>query len=187
MNTRTRDKYQQLVSTVKSPPAAPTAVAHPCDEGSPSGAIGAAKMNIIVPILPGPRHKIFAAAQAANLDAAHTRLSTRSTATMQQRKPLRFFAGDHAEMLMKGSLSIEALPGAVVGHETETVFAIRQPAEQIAPGIEGRAQTPAGTVSTAAIDCVSGVRSLVVEREHPVPQRLPFHAADLGCIRARHV
>jgi phosphate acetyltransferase len=67
MNARTRDKYQKLVSTVKALPATPTAVAHPCDEASLSGAIDAAKMSIIVPILVGPRHKILTAAKAANL------------------------------------------------------------------------------------------------------------------------
>jgi phosphate acetyltransferase len=91
MNNKTRDKYQQLVSTVKSPPATSTAEARPCDEGSLSGAIDVAKMNIIVSILPGPRHKIFAAAQAANLDAAHTRLSTRSTATIAAEKAVALF------------------------------------------------------------------------------------------------
>ena len=65
MTVRTRDKYP----TVKALPATLTAVAHPCDEASLSGAIDAAKMNIIVPILVGPRHKILTAAKAANLSA----------------------------------------------------------------------------------------------------------------------
>jgi phosphate acetyltransferase len=67
MNARTRDKHQQLVSTVKSLPAMPTAVAHPCDEASLPGAIEAAKMNIIIRNLVGSRHKILAAAKAGLL------------------------------------------------------------------------------------------------------------------------
>ena len=93
-------------------------------------------MNIIVPILLGPQHKILAAAQAANLDAAHTRLSTRSTATMQQRKPLRFFAGGRAEMLMKGSSSIEALLGAVAGPFPPYVRRLRRSPQELKAGLK---------------------------------------------------
>src|SRR6516225_4141968 len=111
MNARTRDKYQKLVSTVKALPATPTAVAHPCDEASLSGAIDAAKMKIIVPILVGPRHKILTAAKAANLDVAPYEIVDAEHSHDAADKAVALVREGRAEMLMKGSLS--ALPRAI--------------------------------------------------------------------------
>jgi phosphate acetyltransferase len=118
MNARTRDKYQQLVSTVQSLPATPTTVAHPCDEASLSGAIDAAKMNIIVPILVGPRHKILAAAKAANLDIAPYEIVDAEHSHDAAAKAVSLVREGRAEMLMKGSLSTDELLGAVVRRDT---------------------------------------------------------------------
>jgi phosphate acetyltransferase len=118
MNARTRDKYQQLVSTVKSLPATPTAVAHPCDEASLSGAIDAARMNIIVPILVGPRHKILAAGKAANLDLAPYEIVDAEHSHDAAEKAVSLVREGRAEMLMKGSLSTDELLGAVVRRDT---------------------------------------------------------------------
>ena len=65
MTTTRRANYERLIEAVKSMPATSTAVAHPCDEASLSGAVDAAKLGIISPVLVGPRKKIFAAASAA--------------------------------------------------------------------------------------------------------------------------
>jgi hypothetical protein len=62
MNTTTRENFQRLIETVKALPAIPTAVAHPCDESSLAGALDAAKLGIIEPILVGPGKGILAAA-----------------------------------------------------------------------------------------------------------------------------
>ena len=118
MNARTRDKYQKLVSTVKALPATPTAVAHPCDEASLSGAIDAAKMKIIVPILVGPRHKILTAAKAANLDVASYEIVDAEHSHDAADKAVALVREGRAEMLMKGSLSSDELLGAVVRRET---------------------------------------------------------------------
>jgi len=118
MNDRTRDKYQQLVTIVKSLPATPTAVAHPCDETSLSGAIDAAKMNILVPILVGPRRKILAAAKAANLDVAPYEIVDAEHSHDAAEKAVSLVREGRAEMLMKGSLSSDELLGAVVRRDT---------------------------------------------------------------------
>ena len=54
MNTTTRENFQRLIEAVKALPAIPTAVAHPCDESSLAGALDAAKLGIIEPILVVP-------------------------------------------------------------------------------------------------------------------------------------
>jgi hypothetical protein len=48
------EKYDRLIAAVKDIPPVPTAVAHPCDVTSLSGAVDAAQAGIIVPILVGP-------------------------------------------------------------------------------------------------------------------------------------
>jgi phosphate acetyltransferase len=118
MNAGTRDKYQHLISTVKALPATPTAVAHPCDEVSLSGAIDAAELNIIVPILVGPRRKILAAATAANLDVAPYEIVDAEHSHAAAEKAVALVREGRAQMLMKGSLSSDELLGAVVRRDT---------------------------------------------------------------------
>ena len=52
----------------------PTAVVHPCDPGSLSGAVEAAEAGLIEPILVGPKAKILAAAAAEGLNIPGYRL-----------------------------------------------------------------------------------------------------------------
>src|SRR3974377_639913 len=118
MTVRTRDNDQKLCSPVKALRATRTAVAHPCDETSLSGAIDAAKMKIIVPILVGPRHKILTAAKAANLDIAQYEFCDAEHSHDAADKAVALVREGRAEMLMKGSLSSDELLGAVVRRET---------------------------------------------------------------------
>ena len=65
---QTHQKYQRLVATAKTLDPVITAVAHPCDQSSLEGAINAAKMGLIKPILIGPKEKIAGVAQQFKLD-----------------------------------------------------------------------------------------------------------------------
>ena len=47
-----------------------TAIVHPCDESSLSGAVDAAKLGLIRPTLVGPKAKIQAVAEKLKLDIA---------------------------------------------------------------------------------------------------------------------
>ena len=49
------EKYQRLLELAKTLQPVVTAVAHPCDESSLSGAVDAAKLGLIKPILVGPQ------------------------------------------------------------------------------------------------------------------------------------
>ena len=57
---RKHEKYERLLARAKSVPPVPTAVAHPCDESSLTGAVDASKIGLIVPILVGPAARIKA-------------------------------------------------------------------------------------------------------------------------------
>jgi phosphate acetyltransferase len=62
------EKYRRLIATAHGFRPVPTAVAHPCDESSLSGAVDAAKLGLINPILGGPRLKISQVAEQLKLD-----------------------------------------------------------------------------------------------------------------------
>jgi phosphate acetyltransferase len=66
MNTealRQNAKHDTLIARCLGLAPVPTAVVHPCDEPSLSGAIDAAEAGIIVPFLVGPVAKIRAVAE----------------------------------------------------------------------------------------------------------------------------
>jgi len=62
------EKYRRLIATAQGFRPVPPAVAHPCDESSLSGAVEAAKLGLINPILVGPRLKISQVAEQLKLD-----------------------------------------------------------------------------------------------------------------------
>src|SRR4051812_22452835 len=67
---RVHEKYDRLLAFCKSLPATPTAVAHPCDESSLNGAVGAARLGLIAPILVGPKSRIESVARQYHIDIA---------------------------------------------------------------------------------------------------------------------
>ena len=118
MNSKTRESYQRLISAVQALPASPTAVVHPCDEASLSGAVDAAKLGIIAPILVGPRHKILSVAAAAKIAIAEYEIIDVEHSHAAAEKAVALVREGRAEMLMKGSLSSDELLAAVVKRET---------------------------------------------------------------------
>ena len=62
---RKHEKYERLLALAKALPPLPTAVVHPCDESSLTGAVEAAQMGLIAPVLIGPVARIKAVAAQA--------------------------------------------------------------------------------------------------------------------------
>jgi phosphate acetyltransferase len=118
MNTDTRENFQRLIAAVEALPAIPSAVAHPCDESSLAGALDAAKLGFIEPILVGPRKRILAAASAAKLDVGPYEIVDVQHSHAAAEKAVALVREGRAEMLMKGSLSTDELMGAAVRRET---------------------------------------------------------------------
>jgi phosphate acetyltransferase len=118
MKAKAGENYQRLIASVTALPATPTAVVHPCDGAALAGAVDAAKMGIITPILVGPRHKIASAAAAANIDIADYEVVDAEHSHAAAEKAVALVREGRAEMLMKGSLSTDELMGAVVRRET---------------------------------------------------------------------
>jgi phosphotransacetylase len=63
-----RRQIARLLALAEKPKAISMAVVHPVDYNSISGALEAARLDLIVPVLVGPKHKIAAAADLHQLD-----------------------------------------------------------------------------------------------------------------------
>jgi len=111
---RKHEKYQQLIARCKALTPVPTAVAHPCDESSLKGAVEAAELGILQPILVGPRAKIEAVAAQFQLDLSGYEIVDTPHSHAAAEMAVQLAREGKAEMLMKGSLHTDELMGAVV-------------------------------------------------------------------------
>jgi len=112
------EKYQRLIDTAKALPPVATAVAHPCDESSLTGAVDAAKLGLIRPLLVGPKAKIDAAARKAKLDLAGFQMIDAPHSHGAAATAVELVRSGKAEALMKGSLHTDELMAAVVKRDT---------------------------------------------------------------------
>ncbi len=110
-------KYEQMLLTCKNLKPVPTAVAHPCEASALSGAVEAAHLGLIVPILVGPRDKITATADAAGLDLNGFQIVDVPHSHAAAQKAVELVREAQAELLMKGSLHTDELMAAVVSRE----------------------------------------------------------------------
>ena len=112
------EKYQKLLDVCKTLPPTPTAVAHPCDESSLRGAVDAAKLGLIAPILVGPRTRIEAIAKENGIDIAGLPIVDVPHSEASAEKAVELVREGKAEALMKGSLHTDELMAAVVRRDT---------------------------------------------------------------------
>ena len=112
------EKYERLIAKAKTFKPVPTAVAHPCDQSSLSGAIDAAKMGLIQPILVGPKAKIQATAAQYKLDISTYEIVDAPHSVAAAAAAVELVRTGKAEALMKGSLHTDELMGAVVKRDT---------------------------------------------------------------------
>ena len=111
-------KYEQALTKCRHLDPVPTAVAHPCDETSLTGAMEAAANGLIVPILVGPADKIRDVAARHGIDLGATRIVDAPHSHAAAAKAVELVRQGEAELLMKGSLHSDELLGAVVARET---------------------------------------------------------------------
>ena len=115
---RPHAKYERLIASAKQVPAATTVVVHPCDETSLRGAIEAAELGIIVPILVGPRAKIAATAAAHKIDISRYEIVDAAHSDDSAAKGVALIREGRGELLMKGSLHTDELMRAVTSGST---------------------------------------------------------------------
>ena len=112
------EKYERLIERCRSLPPTATAVVHPCDKSSLDGAIDAAKLGLIMPILVGPAARIAAVAAECGVDISAYEVIDAAHSQQAAEKAVEIVRLGRAEVLMKGSLHTDELMGAVVKRET---------------------------------------------------------------------
>ena len=111
---RKHEKYERLIARCKALTPVPTAVAHPCDESSLKGAVEAAELGILQPILVGPRARIEAVAAQFQLNISGYEIVDAPHSHAAAEMAVQLVREGKAELLMKGSLHTDELMGAVV-------------------------------------------------------------------------
>src|SRR5580765_754305 len=110
---RRHEKYEQLLARCRDLPALPCAVAHPCDEGSLRGALEAAQLGLIQPLLVGPKARIAALLAELRLDADAAEIVDAPHSEAAAETAVALVRAGRAQALMKGSLHTDELMSAV--------------------------------------------------------------------------
>ena len=110
-------KYERLLERCKGLAPVPTAVAHPCEGGALTGAVEAAQVGLITPILVGPRTKIEETATSAGLDLSKAEIIDTPNSVESAKRAVALIREGRAEVLMKGSLHTDELMSAIVARD----------------------------------------------------------------------
>lgn len=110
----TGTQLQRLTQMVEAQPPLRTAVVHPVDVLSLSGAVEAARRGLIDPILIGPLGRIRAAAQSAGLDLGGLQIIDVEHSHGAAARACELAAKGEVSAIMKGALHTDELLEAVV-------------------------------------------------------------------------
>ena len=110
-------KYERLLERCKQLQPIPTAVVHPCEATALSGAMEAAELGLIDPILVGPVSKIDGVAQAAGIKLGIPKVFDVEHSHASAAKAVELVREGKAEILMKGSLHTDELMSAIVARD----------------------------------------------------------------------
>jgi phosphate acetyltransferase len=115
---RQHEKYDRLLLRARELPPLPTSVAHPCDESSLTGAVDAARLGLIAPLLVGPEVRIRTVAEKCNVDLSGLDVIDVPHSQGAAARAVELVREGRAEALMKGSLHSDELMGEVVKRDT---------------------------------------------------------------------
>jgi phosphate acetyltransferase len=113
-----REKYQRVVAMARRQPAVITAVVHPCDAVSLTGAVEAHRLNLISPVLVAPPARLQEVARQNAIDITGLPIVASAHSHDSATKAVSLVREGKAEALMKGSLHTDELMGAVVAHDS---------------------------------------------------------------------
>ncbi|SDD94076.1 phosphate acetyltransferase [Cupriavidus sp. YR651] len=206
MNAK-HEKYQRLIDFCKSIPPTPTAVAHPCDQSSLEGAVQAAQIGLIAPILVGLRSRIEETARASGVDVSPYPIVDAPHSHAAAEAAVQLVREGKAEALMKGSLHTDELMAAVVrrdgglrterrvshcfvmdvpGHEDALI--ITDAAVNIAPTLDEKADILQNAIDLAHALHAKEVRVAILSAMETVNPKVPstVEAAALCKMVDRH-
>jgi phosphate acetyltransferase len=114
---RKHEKFRRLVGAAQRLSPARTAVVHPCDEVSLEGAVEAARLRLIVPILVGPSARIHQVAAQSGADIGALEIVDAAHSHEAAARSVELVRSGRADALMKGSLHTDELMAAVVSRD----------------------------------------------------------------------
>jgi phosphate acetyltransferase len=186
------EKYQRLIDYCKTLPPLQTAVVHPCDESSLAGAVEAAQLGLIAPILCGPATRIRAVAQQYGIPIGDFPVVDAPYSQAAAEAAVRLVREGKAEALMKGSLHTDELMGEVIrrdaglrtgrrvshcfvmavpGHEDPLI--ITDAAVNIAPTLEEKRDILQNAIDLAHAMLFKEVRVAVLSAMETVNPKVP--------------
>jgi phosphate acetyltransferase len=113
-----QSKYERLIQKAREVPSATTVVVHPCDESSLRGAVEAAELGIIAPILVGPKAKIATVAREHGIDIKPYTIVDAQHSDEAAARGVELIRESKGEALMKGSLHTDELMRQVTSGTT---------------------------------------------------------------------
>lgn len=111
-------QLERLLALGSARPPVRTAVVHPCDPVSLTGALEAARLGLIEPVLVGPPQKIAAAAAEAGEDLEGIEVVSVEHSHAAAAEACRLARSGAVEAIMKGSLHTDELLEAIVDGDT---------------------------------------------------------------------
>jgi len=205
--TNKHEKYQRLIDHCKTLPPTPTAVVHPCDRSSLEGALQAAKLGLIAPILVGPRERIESVARSCDLDLSGVPIVDAPYSHASAACAVQLVLEGKAEALMKGSLHTDELMAEVVKRDgglrtarrvshcfvmdvpsLEQALIITDAAVNIAPTLEDKVDILQNAIDLAHAMQVQDVRVAILSAMETVNPKVPstIEAAALCKMVDRH-
>ena len=185
-------RYERLMAACRGLPPTPTAVAYPCDRSSLEGALEAAKLGLIAPILVGPADTIKSVAAKNRLDLAGCEIIDAPDSETAAAKAVEQVRLGRAEALMKGSLHTDELMGAVVKRDTglrtarrishcfvmdvpghDTPLIITDAAVNVAPTLEDKVDIVQNAIDLAHALGAPEVRVAIVSAMETVNPKVP--------------
>jgi len=107
-------RYEQLLAAARTHPPIRMAVVHPCSPAALEGALDAARLGLIEPVLVGPTGKIKGVAQQLKRDLGATPIIDVPHSHAAADKAVELARAGEVDALMKGSLHTDELMSAVV-------------------------------------------------------------------------
>jgi phosphate acetyltransferase len=186
------DKYQRLIKAAQTEATIKVAIVHPCDDVSLQGAVEAARLHLIEPILVGPEERILRAAELAGLDISAMEIVTSKHSNESAAKAVELVTAGRVEALMKGSLHTDELMGAVVLRQTgirtarrlshcfimdvpthPNALIITDAAVNIAPTLDDKVDIVQNAIDLANAMGVSEVRVAILSAMETVNAKVP--------------
>jgi hypothetical protein len=200
--TVAHEKYQRLIKLAQRQAAIRVAIAHPCDDVSLEGAVEAARLRLIEPLLVGPVERIRRVADSAGLDIGAMEIVASAHSDDSAAKAVELVSAGRVEALMKGSLHTDELMAAVVSRQAgirtarrishcfimdvphhPDALIITDAAVNIAPTLDDKVDIVQNAIDLAHAMGIAEVRVAILSAMETVSAKCPRRSRQPPCAR----